>query len=1084
MKLPFTSFWAPKKHTTATPELKTGVLNVLSEGVLICDGMQGSHSIFYANPAFLKFYQHQDRPVIGHSLHDFFSSRLTQQHLDKLISLAGKGSKANIELEVKSNADTRWLEATIEPMRDNEGKLNYLVITQRDITNIKHAETALKKSNDKLQNLIEEKNHRTNEHEQQVGVMFEQSSDTMILLNSNNQIVDANDSALTFFQSERCELIGNTIETYIEPMQADAISQQLSQVPLYQEIFFDRELTLASHLERKSMFAACRYISLKNERFIVVTLKYSRSEQKTRLELKRRKNELLKVVSSLNLATQAGGIGIWSWDFATNKLIWDERMYEMYDVDPNICNNTYLMWRERVHPDDLFDSEQALLLAREGLRQFNADFRIVIPSGETRWIKAAAHVVFASDGQTPTGMSGVNIDISKEKQSQLYLKKESEAAQAASEAKSMFLANMSHEIRTPMNGVIGMIGVLSETELRPEQRTMVSTIEQSAITLLHIINDILDFSKIEAGRMSLESRPVELLDLLERTLDVLSLQAQNKGNNLFLTYDSQLPHTIMSDSVRLSQIMLNLVGNAVKFTQSVNGIKGKIWVSASLGHNGVAPCIDLIVEDNGIGISEEQKGRLFNAFTQADPTTTRLYGGTGLGLSITHSLLEMMGGTIQVESQQGIGSRFSLELPFIQVESPLQDSTYHLIDGSRVLIITKNQDVATFCEINLSNCNCKIHTIPTLKNAITVLNQAKQAGVRIDLLIIGPDYYNFFDNNQLNDEDTATLVSFDIITLSAHNKAKTCLSRPNLYTMPSNPFKPSELMRAIRALKSPGTDAYASNQGVRMAKPNYQASNIRILVVDDQPTNRDVFQRQLNYLGFQCDIASNGQQALDIWRAHQFDLLLVDCHMPVMDGYELTRQIRTIERNEHFHSRTPIIAITADVTVDAAKQCIDSGMDDYLAKPVELSQLNQSLMTWLEISMPVPSAEQPNAVKSESDSPISMRALQDILGTTDHAVIAPLLQDYWSSVVDDLRKAESALDNQELNQLQHLAHAAKGAARTAGAQTIADTFETLQHNATTKDWNTLNKTIKRCRQDVDALGMLLIELNIIEPTEA
>ncbi|KOO15711.1 histidine kinase [Vibrio xuii] len=1082
MKLSLSSLLPARSSKTSKEELKNSVLSVLPDGVIICDGVKGGHSIFYSNPAFCNFYGFSNSELIGQTLSRLYKPLLSPFQFNQLLDALEQQQSVAIPLTIKSNDSSRSVQLSIEPMFRNDGSLNYLVITQSDTTAIQQAKHELHQSNQKLKELVSNQHQRLNEHELQIGVIFEQAMDAMVLLNENNQILDANDSALKMFHHQRADLLGLDIRSILPDIQATQIQDQLDQVPLYQEVSIPRTLFLHRYDDTLSLSGAIRYISIKQKKFVVITLRDKSSEHSAQIELKKNQNELEEVVRSLNLATQAGGIGIWNWDFESNEVTWDERMFEIYGVDPSLGANNYAMWQERVHPDDLEQAEHSLISARETLSQFNSEFRIQHPSGDIRWVKAAADVIFEQGTTHPIGMGGVNIDITKEKNAQASLRNESEAAHAASEAKSMFLANMSHEIRTPMNGVVGMLSLLSETELKPDQRTMISTIKDSALTLLHIINDILDFSKIEAGQMSLESVPVDLQSLLERTLDVLHLQASNKGIEMYLTYDPKLPKMIMSDSVRLSQIMLNLLGNAVKFTDSTDEVKGKIWVSASLGTNSVAPCINLMVEDNGIGMTEEQLKRLFKAFTQADTSTTRLYGGTGLGLSITQSLLELMGGTINVESQFGVSSRFSLELPFIEVESPPEDLAPEFLSGTRALLITNDQNVSTFCDINLSSYGCKVHIISSVQRAISVLNQAKQSNVGVDFIFLGPDLYHSYMRKELPLAEKDYLDQYQLLLFTKDIAEPKGVISPNSYVIHCSPFKPSELCQAIGILQGAISPDIAHSNAEEIKLGQQQLKDGMILVVDDQATNRDVIQRQLTHLGYQCEIATQGQEALQLWQTGCFDLILTDCHMPVMDGYELTKQIRIIEQQDKSMGHTPIIAITANAMLESSEQCMTSGMDDYLTKPVELSTLNRSIEKWMKLS-PTMAQGATSSTSTRSDSPISMDNLEKILGTSDLAIVAPLLEGYWESLIEDISAAEEALTQRNDANLQQIAHAAKGAARSAGAEDIASIFESIQNTATNKDWPFLTNALTQSKNEIERLKHYLIEHSIIKNTE-
>ncbi|WP_245688494.1 PAS domain-containing hybrid sensor histidine kinase/response regulator [Vibrio sonorensis] len=896
MKNPFTSFlWEEQKPSDHEPQLEFGnaVLDELPDGVAICDAKLGSHSVYYANRAFLSYYQTTRSELLGSNLLQFVNSQC--HHQSKLTHLFHAVDSESTEIEIGHCHPEKWLRVSTIRIKNAKIESEYIVFTQSDISENHAIKGALTDSNYKLEAMIAAQKERLTEHEVQMGVMFEQAADSMLLLDRDNNIIDLNDAAQTMFMYQKDRVVGKHVTTLLPGLSDDFIEFKLSQVQKYQEVQIAKLDGRSGTAESLPLMGYIRNVSLKSGSYVVVVLRDISHYLSAEKELARSQSELEEVVRHLNLATQAGGIGIWNWNFITDNLEWDERMYDMYGVDPENGENNYVMWQKRVLPEDAEVAEKLLNEARENLSQFNTEFRIRVPSGEVRWIKAAADVIFDQETNKPIGMGGVNIDITKEKNAQAFLRHESEIAQAANEAKSMFLANMSHEIRTPMNGVVGMLSLLSESDLNSEQSEMLVTIKDSALTLLHIINDILDFSKIEAGQMSLESVPVELQALLERTVDVLWLQADKKGIEMYVTYDSKLPKVIMSDSVRLSQIMLNLVGNAVKFTENKHDLQGKIWISASLKSNGVAPCIEIIVEDNGIGMTENQVSKLFNAFTQADTSTTRLYGGTGLGLSITRSLLELMGGDIKVESKFGLGSRFLVEVPFIEVESPPEDNDREDMEGAKLLLLSQHHNISTFTGLMLMGYDCEFNQIETSSRLEEMLQTAENANHKYDALLVGPDI-DLAELDKASSHSRSAKIKKIVFTKEAA-AVKGMISDKH-YVVSCAPLKPSQLIQAVgvvRGIRKPSEKSEETNSSRHLSSSK---KDVSILVVDDQPTNRDVISRQLSYLGFECQMAEDGKDALNQWQNSDFDLILTDCHMPVMDGYELSRSIRQQERND------------------------------------------------------------------------------------------------------------------------------------------------------------------------------------------
>ncbi|WP_394248134.1 response regulator [Vibrio profundi] len=1068
------------KHPINTPpnevNVQSNILDTIPDGVLVCDAIEDSLAILYANNAFLKFFELKRMQILGQNVIELYHQYCDADFTSELRhSLSASEPPHLITFNTHNNLS---LCLRVSPLCNSEGNVQYLLLTHTDITEIQsqliEKNHELKSENTALQS------SQHNVDSSAIGAMFEQSTENLVLIDDKSDITDINPAALLMFKETRDNMLGQPISAFIKHQSNQELKIPPSLFNHRDELEVSGLSVPLSELPSIQVIGIIRRIKLGASTQTLITLKDVKTFKATEKELQRSQDELQETVRRLNLATVAGGIGIWHWDFESNDLEWDKRMYEIYGVSPESSSNNYDMWKERVHPEDIDNAEQTLARARETLSQFSAEFRIILPNKEIRWIKATADVIFDNDSDTPIAMGGVNLDITKEKNAQDFLRHESEIAQAANEAKSMFLANMSHEIRTPMNGVVGMLSLLNETELNNDQKTMVTTIRDSSLTLLHIINDILDFSKIEAGKMSLESVPTELQMLLERTLDVLFLQADKKLIDINLSYDAKLPKVIMGDSVRLSQVLLNIVGNAVKFTDGYDDIRGRVNIKATLTSDDIAPYVEVVIEDSGIGMTPEQLCRLFNAFSQADSSTTRLFGGTGLGLSITKTLLELMGGDIKVESEFGVGSRFTIHIPYIDVISPPEDNDIKDLQGSRFLFISNDDYVVDCCKANLESHKCTPTFVTSLGRAKSVLDYGEKNQVPYDVLIIGPD----FDPNQV----TSTLLSSETtkcktIILTKDVTLANGLNSNQDYILSCSPLKPSQLIKSLAIMngaRSPETSALDAMEA--SSKPTNKGGSI--LVVDDQPTNLDVISRQLGHLGYQCQLAKDGKEAIQKWKESHFDLILTDCHMPVMDGYEMTESIRQIERAKESKPHIPIIAITANAVADAADQCLSSGMDGYLSKPVELKTLDSTIQKWLVIlprrELRAEEPETKTQIAAKTDSPICMTTLNNLLGTSEESIIAPLLKNYWDSVSDDVGLIKQAFNEKNKEQIQQLAHAAKGAARSAGAIPIANTFEQIQNTALNTDWNELNQTIDHGKVQLHKLKQYLQENAIIE----
>ena len=615
-------------------------------------------------------------------------------------------------------------------------------------------------------------------------------------------------------------------------------------------------------------------------------------------------------------------------------------------------------------------------------------------------------------------------------------------AEQASQAKSAFLATMSHEIRTPMNGVIGLVDVLTHSKLSEHQTELVDTIRQSASALLGIIDDILDFSKIEAGRLEFESLPVRLSDLVEGLCATLVPVAARKDVDLSLFISPELPEIVLSDDVRLRQILYNLLGNAIKFSGGRPGQRGRVAVRVQLAQRSPFR-ISFAIADNGIGMTRETLDQLFTPFTQAEVATTRRFGGTGLGLAICKRLVELMHGEIVVVSKPGEASTFTVTLPF---EVPDEQPAHSKPDLSGVdCILLESEGIhSDDLRIYLEHAGARVH----VADATDALRIARARNTPV--VIIHDAMQDQSDPAEREQFASAPDVRHLIITRGRRQRAR--LEGPETVSMDGNVMRRQVLLRAVAVaagraspeqLQPRSTEQPLTDSALPIGIAEARAQGRLILVAEDDDINQKVILQQLRLLGYAAEVAGNGAEALQLWKRGEYALLLTDLHMPEMDGYALAQAVR---HHESGRSHIPIIALTANALRGEANRAHTAGMDGYLTKPIQLSVLQAALQRWMPATGKTTETSLPTADACEGRAAlvVDVDVLRGMVGD-DPEIVEGFLRDYLASARRLGAELRAARASGNTRQVGAIAHKLKSSSRSIGALGLGDRCAELEN---------------------------------------